>query len=182
MKYLRSLKSMENSMKKSKAFPDKDLLNVYNFYLYKSFAASSPQKRSVEEYGWEASTSKSNGYVAMENDLREKANIEFHFKKCEKKQKDSIVLLLSKNHLSDDKFDIKKLNAVLEQHTNEARMVCLFRHIRNAIAHGNTYQFKNGNILLEDKLGERLTARILIKYKTLTDWIKVIDKNNILEK
>jgi hypothetical protein len=167
-------------------FSDKDLVKIYNFYLYKSFAASSPQKISVKEYGWESTKSKLNGYGAMLNDLKEKTHIEFYLKKCKKKQKDSIDLLLSKNHLSDDKFNNEKPVAVLEQQSRETDMTCLLRHIRNAIAHGNTYQFGNGNILLEDmqkrEKGIRITARILINKDTLTDLIKVIDKNNILKK
>lgn len=51
-------------------------------------------------------------------------------------------------------------------------------HIRNAFAHGLTYFFDNGNVLLEDK-DQRgaITARIILKMQTLLDWIALIDKD-----
>ena len=174
-KYLCSLKSMN--------FSDKDLVKIYNFYLYKSFAASSPQSIKIQDYGWKATKSCTNGYGAIENALKNKMNIEFHFQKDKKgEKKKSFKQLLLENNMSDTNFDSKKPNAVFElSNPKEPPMVCLFRHIRNAIAHGNTYQFENNNILLEDKYKGKLTARILIKHETLIDWIKVIDKNNILK-
>ena len=50
-------------------------------------------------------------------------------------------------------------------------------HIRNAFAHGNTYFFDNGNVLFEDK-DQRgvITARMILKQKTLLDWISIVDK------
>ena len=56
----------------------------------------------------------------------------------------------------------------------------MFTHIRNAFAHGNTYFFENGNVLLEDKDGNKITARILIAVQTLVDWIRLIDKDSII--
>ena len=51
-------------------------------------------------------------------------------------------------------------------------------HIRNAFAHGLTYFFDNGNLLLEDK-DQRgtITARIILNTQTLLDWITLIDKD-----
>lgn len=66
--------------------------------------------------------------------------------------------------------------------TREKRLVCLFRHIRNALAHGQTYVFDNGSILLEDKDGERVTFRMLINKSTLIEWIKIIDKDQLFYK
>ena len=60
----------------------------------------------------------------------------------------------------------------------EKRIDCLFRHIRNSFAHTNTYFFNNGNVLLEDKDGTKITSMILIKGQTLLDWIHYIDKDN----
>ncbi len=49
-------------------------------------------------------------------------------------------------------------------------------HIRNAFAHGLTYFFDNGNVLLEDKDARgTITARMILKQQTLLDWIKLID-------
>lgn len=68
----------------------------------------------------------------------------------------------------------------------EKRMVCLFRHIRNAIAHNRSCLLNNGEmLLLEDWENDKkttkniLSARILIRPQTLIDWIRIIDKNHI---
>ena len=69
-----------------------------------------------------------------------------------------------------DEFEQTKLES------KESRIKCLFRHIRNSLAHGDTFFFDNGNLLLEDKDKSTITARILINQQTLIDCIKVIDK------
>lgn len=58
----------------------------------------------------------------------------------------------------------------------ESRMVCLFRHVRNAIAHGQSYVLPNNNLILDDKNDFGKTASMLIPSKTLVDWIRVVDK------
>lgn len=63
------------------------------------------------------------------------------------------------------------------QAKNGGKGESLLAHIRNAFAHGNTYFFDNNMVLLEDKKGSTVTARILISQQTLLDWIALIDKN-----
>ena len=63
--------------------------------------------------------------------------------------------------------------------SEENRINAIFRHIRNALAHGNTFFFDNGMCLLEDKDGKRRTAGILIPSRSLLDWIFIVDKNEI---
>lgn len=64
--------------------------------------------------------------------------------------------------------------------TSETRMECLFRHFRNSLAHNRTYVFtdieKGDTILLEDadEASKKISARILIKTRTLLDWIDVV--------
>ncbi|MDM8271571.1 hypothetical protein [Thermophilibacter provencensis] len=59
--------------------------------------------------------------------------------------------------------------------SNDNRMQCLLKNIRNGIAHGQTYIFPNGAILLEDKADEgAVTARILVRKESLLNWIDVI--------
>ena len=59
---------------------------------------------------------------------------------------------------------------------NETRMECLFRHIRNSLAHSLTFVFSSGTILLEDRGADQnhVTARILLKKQTLLDWMSVV--------
>ncbi len=57
----------------------------------------------------------------------------------------------------------------------ETRMICLFRHIRNSIAHNCTYLFDNGNIMLEDADDKKsITARVLIPKQALLEWIHIV--------
>lgn len=74
-------------------------------------------------------------------------------------------------------FKLKaKENGQIETTNSEKRMECLFRHIRNSLAHGRTYIFNNGAIMLED-LDENgtLSARLLLKARSLIDWMEIID-------
>lgn len=69
-------------------------------------------------------------------------------------------------------------NNDVEITSGESRMVCLFRHIRNALCHNRIYKFENNYMLLEDldNKGEKLSARIIINYSTLLDWINIVKK------
>jgi len=71
-------------------------------------------------------------------------------------------------------------NGVPKIENAETRMECLFRHIRNSIAHNHTYVFDNGFIMLEDydSKSKEVTARILIHKTALLRWIHVIKKDN----
>lgn len=61
----------------------------------------------------------------------------------------------------------------------ENELSCFLRHIRNSLAHNNTYFFDNGNILLEDKNGNVIDARILIHQKALIDWVPLLQKTAV---
>lgn len=57
----------------------------------------------------------------------------------------------------------------------ETRMECLFRHIRNSLAHNRTYLFDNNNILIEDlDDNKRVSARILIPKDAFVNWMLVV--------
>lgn len=75
-------------------------------------------------------------------------------------------------------------DGTVEIKPRESRVACLFRHIRNSLAHGLTYQFENKNILIEDReaASGKITARILIEPETLLKWIYTVDKNEIYYK
>lgn len=67
----------------------------------------------------------------------------------------------------------------VEVKQQETRMECLFRHIRNSLAHNHTYLFDNGNILLEDcDDNGKISARILMPKDALIEWMKIIKKEN----
>lgn len=71
-------------------------------------------------------------------------------------------------------------NGTTEISTNESRMECLFRHLRNSLAHNHTYLFDNDNILIEDcDDNGTVSARILMPRKALHDWVEIVKNSGI---
>ena len=127
-----------------------------------------------------------------EKELAENAGIESFYMIRTKTIKDTLILL----GLGNRTIYIEHPRAVLTQKysvnvdekenmqlkSEESRVKCLFRHIRNSFAHGNTYFFENDMMLLEDKDKNTITARILMPRKSLLSWIDIVDKNKILKR
>lgn len=179
-KYIKPLTEMEI---------DKDkVLELIAFYLFNApvLSASKPKNdfglKSLKDYGWvgNADMTKLEGRLLKAADLGM-----FCFIKS-----DSIDQTLESMDLQD-KICIEHPRAVLKHNyavslredgsfsvtQHETRMECLFRHIRNSIAHNHTYLFSNDNILLEDcEESGRITARILIPKKALEAWMIIIKK------
>jgi hypothetical protein len=72
----------------------------------------------------------------------------------------------------------------IKKNSNDSSEIeCLLNHMRNALAHGNTlFPTDELYVLLEDKSSKRdnpdkATTRILLRTRTLIDWIQIIDKN-----
>lgn len=164
---------------------------IWDFYVTHAISGGTGMERTISDYGWEKSDNKKNGFPALEKVLIETAELENNIcfirsKTC----KDTLnamdlgndlicvshpraVMLRNYTLTVDENEKIQFAGGSIAENTTN----CLFRHIRNAFAHGNTYFFDNGFLLLEDKDKNIPTASILIKQQTLLDWIKVIDKN-----
>lgn len=161
---------------------------VFDFYvLHAPILKSGSDKtddfgiKSLGEYGWYGNCRLSE----LERNLLKSGDVH----RFVMIRADSINETLENMGLKDD-ICIKHPRAVMQQNfkvtvkengevkleERETRMQCLFRHIRNSIAHNRTYLFENGEmILLEDAdTDKKVTARILIKVKTLVDWIEII--------
>ena len=160
---------------------------IWDFYVTRSLSGGSGLQRSLSDYGWVENRSGNNGYEALENEMMKKG------------QKSSFNFIKGKNiktPLTNKKLYVEnicaahprciltldcKIDADINEKavfTNvETQYKSIFRHIRNALAHGNTYFFANQNVLLEDKNKNQITAEILIPKQALLDWIKVVDKN-----
>lgn len=161
---------------------------VFDFYvLHAPILESKPEKtadfgmKSLGEYGWYGNR----GLGELERNLLKSGDV----RRFVMIRADSIDETLENMDLKDN-ICIKHPRVVMRQNfqmtakesgrvefkNKETRMQCLFRHIRNSIAHNRTYLFENGEmILLEDAdTDKKVTARILIKVKTLVDWIQII--------
>ncbi len=182
--------SYKRSLRDS-SFSHAQVSMIWDFYVTHSFAGGSGQGYSLEDYGWDLKKGKEKTLTTLEEELMQMAEID---KLCCVRSttiKDTLIAC----NLSGKHICIEHPRAVLMQNYSmtidenetmkfaggggaENRITCLFRHIRNSVAHGNTYFFDNSAILLEDKDGsKKITARILLKQKTLLDWISIIDKD-----
>ena len=164
-----------------------ELKAIYDFYiarppLKKSKDQKADNLRFLGDYGW-AGVAQLN---TLERNLLRKSNIcSFIIMKS-----DSIEMTLAEMKLKDEvcpdhpravmqlnkKISVQE-DGVIRIEPSESRMACLFRHLRNGIAHGLLYKFPNENILIEDRddTSNKSTASILIKSSTLVDWIKEVD-------
>ena len=171
-------------------FSDIQLKNIINFYLcntpmLKNDKNDSPfGLKTLKSYGWVG-----NQLSKLEGKLLKAANIgNFILIKS-----DRIDETLKNMDLSE-KICIEHPRAVLKQNFSvtvkengtanisetETRMECLFRHIRNPIAHNHTYCFDNGNIILEDRDEKGIiSAVILMPKQALLEWIDIVDTKNI---
>ena len=165
---------------------------IWDFYVAKSFAAETGTSIALDLYGWKNTNSKTDGYPALERVLAANAGISSMCIVRAKTIKDTLASL----DLSNDRICITHARvAMLQRYTyeldenenisiksKESRINALFRHMRNALAHGNTYFFDNEMCLFEDKDGSKKTASILIPMRSLIDWIFIIDMNGVIFK
>jgi hypothetical protein len=180
------LKDHEHSVLDMK-YSLEDQIRIVDFYLFHA-PVLNPSKsengfglKSMKNYGWMGNQSMSK----LEGLLLKDANLSiFCFLKS-----DSIADTLESMDLKD-KICISHPRAVLKQNAKvsvredgsvlvsqkETRMECLFRHVRNSLAHNHTYYFDNGNILLEDcDDSGSISARLLIPKQALLSWIDTIE-------
>ncbi len=175
------------------SFSDAEIKKLWEFYVSKSPAEQSSQSISLTNYGWANNNNRENGLPVLERALTAAAN---NMSLCCVRAK-TIKETLAAMDLSNDTICIDHPRGVLKQDykyqhdenetvhivSTESRVRCLFRHIRNAFAHGNTYLLPNNMIIFEDResgLAGNITARILMPQHSLLNWISIVDRNHIL--
>lgn len=161
---------------------------IWDFYVSKAIAKSASQKRSISDYGqkripWKemkssAGLTSNNIRILLANSINNTLlahDLEIGEGKGNNKTTRTIEIDTPKI-VCTTPFTIADEEKPKEQ-VSEPESV--LTHIRNSFAHGNTYIFPNGMILLEDK-DQRgtITARMLLKVQTLLDWISIIDKES----
>lgn len=173
-------------------YSDEEFKKIIEFYLFNAPTLKNNRNnqfglKSLKSYGWRGNSD----MCKLERELLKAANMSsFCFVKSS-----SIALTLNQMLLGSEKWCIFHLRAVLNQEYNcdvletgkveitnkETRMECLFRHIRNSLAHNHVYVFSNGNIVLEDTDAQngKITARILLNKSTLLEWIRIIRKETL---
>lgn len=167
-------------------FSSEQISMIWDFYVTKAIAESASQRRRASDYGlselpWKAmllsaGISTKDCKILLANSINKtlkEFDLEIIGGKGEKKKRVAIeidvpkIVCLTPYSIADEEKPKPKVG--------EAESV--LTHVRNAFAHGNTYFFDNGNLMLEDK-DQRgtITARIILKQQTLLDWISLIDK------
>lgn len=167
-------------------FTDAQIKMIWDFYVTKSVAASASQKRTISDYGrkqfpWKEMLNKAgitneNVKILLANSIN-KTLVDYDLEIIEGHGMDK--------HNKEIEIDIPKIvcltpYSIADEENPKAKVgeaESVLTHIRNAFAHGNTYFFDNGNVLFEDK-DQRgvITARMILKQKTLLDWISIVDK------
>lgn len=163
---------------------------VWDFYVTHALCGSSSQRRNVSEYAIRE---------LPYNEMISLASIDQD--SCEMLLADNIDGVLSELDLviEQGKGDNKRPKeidvgrprfACIQPYTiknrgkpqaKNSKAETLLTHIRNSLAHGNTFWLPNKKVLLIDKGGGasgKTTAAILLNSRTLLDWISLIDKNN----
>lgn len=153
---------------------------IWDFYVTHSFASSASQKRAVKDYGL--------NQLPLKEMLKAASITEENSKILPCSSLKNTLLSLNLDTNNEINFETPRLCCLQPFKVDESLKIiplcsqaeCLFTHIRNAFAHGNTFFLDNGNVLFEDKDRQKVTARIFIAVDTLIQWIIMIDKNHFI--
>lgn len=173
-------------------YSDIEFKKIIEFYVFNAPILKSDKTdlfglKSLKDYGWHGNSDMSK----LERELLKAGNMS---SLCFVRSS-SIELTLNQMLLGTENWCISHPRAVLKQEYNcdaresgkaeisnkESRMECLFRHIRNSLAHNHVYVFDNENIVLEDTDAQngKITARILLNKSALLEWIRITRKEPI---
>lgn len=165
------------------SFSTEQISMIWDFYVTKSVASTASQKRTASDYDLKqfpfkkmleaAAISDDNYHILMADRIPKTLEIA-GLKICGDKGVPIPIEIETPRFALIMGYSISD-NDEPKPRDNCSKPEYLLTHIRNALAHGNTYFFENGNLLLEDKNKSNTTAMILIRQKTLLDWIKLID-------
>ncbi len=169
-------------------FSDEQIAMIWDFYVTKAISDSAAQRRRISDYGlkeipWKdmldsAGVTSENIKVLPANSINktlQNYDLEIVEGKGDTKHNKAIeidvpkIVCLTPFSIADEEKPKPRVG--------DAESV--LTHIRNSFAHGNTYFFDNGNLLLEDK-DQRggITARMILHQNTLLDWIAIVDSTN----
>lgn len=169
------------------AFSSEQVSMIWDFYVVKSFASVTGLGHSLKDYGWSATPKGTHGHIELERQLAVNAGVTGICSIRAKTIKDTLEAMdLSAGRICIDHPRIvlmQDYSVSIDENENfafnndEGRIKCIFRHIRNALAHGNTFFFENGMLLMKDFSGKTCSAGIMIPQHSLLDWISIVDYN-----
>lgn len=167
-------------------FSSDELFAIFDFYLVnppikKDGNSADRNTRWIGDYGW-----KGLQLSVLEGNLLKKSKIPFF---C-LLSSDSIDETASQMSLKGDICPlhpraVMQINSKISRREDgaytctkqETRIACLFRHIRNSLAHGLVFDLGNGNVYLKDENeAHKLTAAMVFSWQVLLEWIKAVDQ------
>lgn len=165
-------------------FTPKQISAIWEFYVTKSLTSSSSQSRKVAEYGYAQLPFDKMLEIAT---ITKSNSLFYTADRIQQTLESSDLRILGENEtpipidIDTPRFALF-MDTIIDAGKQKpkhgfSRPRSLLTHIRNALAHGRTYLFGNGNMLLTDEYKNNITGMILIKQKTLLDWIALIDKD-----
>jgi hypothetical protein len=161
--------------------PSEQVNLIWEFYVTKSFAMTASQKRLVSEYGLKT--------LPFDDMIRIAGIREYKIIMCNtmKTTLSAMDLEILDDRKLEKEIEIDRPRiaciwpfSISDENPPQQKIgkaECVFTHMRNAFAHGNTYFFDNGFMMLEDKDNSTITARMIIRQQTLLDWVRLIDKD-----
>ena len=182
-------KSILTDLEDEYKFTTDEYIILHLFYITHCMSNSASNKcKSLIDYGWTKNNIVDSG---AKNELQKIFDIEntsqFDISGDNKSEK-SLDALKNKYNLLPSKLDKDFIQekGFIESNKNDNGYVCLFKHIRNCLAHGRyklVYSKDNVKmVIMEDKNSDnKITARLVLKLDTLIGFIHTIDKNNLLE-
>lgn len=159
---------------------DNDFNSLYRFYVLNApYPKHSFQGRSFPDYGWTGSISQNGLGKALDSALSENSGL---FYLPGKDTGVKLASLFQQAGLHDGLLsDIDRERAAITLNTKKGtnNYLRLFRHVRNCFAHGrfilvSTELNPDGVFVMEDRDSYNITARIVLRKRTLLDWSLVV--------
>lgn len=168
-----------------KNFNDANLNRIIWFYVIHTICTElSANSIEITKYGWNKNiwkTGKLKNYLYCICDF--KKNVNFYKADSQQDMKNACEVCKLKKNFSKS-IEEERIAFVKARNYNE--VLSIFYHIRNALAHGRVAIKKNSNkqivyILEDGKKGNGkfiVTARMILKEKTLLSWINIIENDS----
>ncbi len=165
-----------------------EISEIWDFYVTKSVASSSSQRRTAANYGLKFIPFDTiltfSGVPDNRRDMLKADSIpgvlkEYDFEYFKKGTNEQVAIDIDSPRLvCIQPYSITDRGEPVAK--GDGKGVTLLTHIRNSLAHGLTFFFDNGMMLLEDKAGGssgKTTAMMLLPQTALLDWLRAIDIN-----
>lgn len=133
-----------------------EALELIDFYLERALVKSCKAGKDLSSYNWNGRS----GHGELERGIKEIIGISNDAFLIAKTH--SFIKTLKRFGFKKDQpicvdcprvavtIEIDVIDGIVRQKRDKTRIGCFLRHIRNSIAHGNTFEFPNGNILFLD--------------------------------